>query len=85
MKKLYLTNTQKKKRELQNHKVNIEEQDLVQMYTEKKWPISTQRPAHFSNLEPNSNFHEHFVEFVTNFTLHCYHWIVESKRSKYER
>lgn len=41
--------------------------------------------AEIQKTKQRDDFNKNFVEFITNLTLHCYHWIVEPKRSNYER
>lgn len=41
--------------------------------------------AEIQKNKQRDDFKQKFVNFITNLTLHCYHWIVDSKRSNYER
>lgn len=37
------------------------------------------------NIKQRERFYQNFISFLNNFTLHCYHWIVESRHNNWER
>lgn len=38
-----------------------------------------------AKIGSESTFYKDFVEFLTNLTLHCYHWIIEPRISVFEK